>query len=198
LSPGSALVEGRLAEQFGVSRGPLREAIRQLTEEGLLTTKAYTGTYVTQLSEKDLKDIFCLRVALEIFAFQQCWDRRDQAFFDFIRTQHERLTQAIDAGDERGAIFAELELHSAAYRWADNAQLLSIWEGLRGRIQLYWSAHHQAHGRRGPRRDGHDDYVRLACGDDLVAMEAEIRDHMRRGEAVTTAFLRSREKAPAL
>lgn len=191
LPPGTPLVEGRLAERFGVSRGPLREAMRQLTEEGLLTTKAYTATHVTQLTEKDVNDIYALRTALEIFAFEQCWPRRDAAFRQQMRERLRALTTAIDAGDERASIAAELELHSAPYEWAGNAQLVSVWRGMRGRIQLYWATHHLAHGRRGPRRDGHDRYVKLACGDDLAAMAAEIRTHMRQGEAITVAFIRA-------
>ena len=191
LPPGTPLVEGRLAERFGVSRGPLREAMRQLTEEGLLTTKAYTATHVTQLTEKDVNDIYALRTALEIFAFEQCWPRRDAAFRQQMRERLRALTTAIDAGDERASIAAELELHSAPYEWAGNAQLVSVWRGMRGRIQLYWATHHLAHGRRGPRRDGHDRYVKLACGDDLAAMAAEIRTHMRQGETITVAFIRA-------
>jgi DNA-binding GntR family transcriptional regulator len=190
LPPGAPLVEGRLAQQFGVSRGPLREAMRQLTEEGLLTTKAYTATHVTQLTEKDVNDIYSLRTALEIFAFEQCWPLRDEAFFEQVRSRLDRLTRAIDGGDEHGSILAELELHSTPYEWAGNAQLLSVWRGMRGRIQLYWATHHLAHGRRGPRRDGHDRYVELACGNDLGAMKTEIRSHMRQGEKTTVAFIR--------
>jgi hypothetical protein len=65
------------------------------------------------------------------------------------------------------------------------------WSSLRGRLQLYWAAHHRAHGARGPRRDSHDRYVRLASGDDLPAMLAEVSSHMKRGAQVTERFVRS-------
>lgn len=190
LPPGTPLVEGRLAQQFGVSRGPLREAMRQLTEEGLLTTRAYTATHVTQLTEKDIRDIYSLRTALEIFAFEQCWALRDEVFCEELRGREARLTRAIDKGDGREAILAELALHSTAYEWSGNNQLLAVWEGMRGRIQLYWATHQLAHRRRGPRRDAHERYVELACGKSLPAMVAEIRTHMRLGEEVTAAFVR--------
>ncbi|MFX5705701.1 hypothetical protein ABTE52_22180, partial [Acinetobacter baumannii] len=67
------------------------------------------------------------------------------------------------------------------------------WAGLRGRLQLYWAAHHRAHGMRGPRRDGHDSYIAAATGDDLEAMRAEIRQHMMRGAMQTETFLRDRD-----
>ena len=64
---------------------------------------------------------------------------------------------------------------------------------LRGRLQLYWAAHHRAHGRRGPRRDSHDSYIAAALGNDLAAMRAEIADHMRRGAETTERFLHTLE-----
>ena len=60
--PGSQVTEQSLAEQFGVSRGPLREAMRQLIDEGLLVTVPYTGTHVVGLSVEDIREIYSMRV----------------------------------------------------------------------------------------------------------------------------------------
>jgi DNA-binding GntR family transcriptional regulator len=190
IAPGTALVEASLAEQFGVSRGPLREAIRQLAEEGLLVTVAYTGTHVVDLSVEDVKEIYSMRIALEIFAFEQVWGRRDAAFARELRRRHEALTASIDAGDDRTSILAELDLHGYVYEASGHRLLQHSWASLRGRLQLYWAAHHRAHGMRGPRRDGHDSYMAAATGDDLDAMRLEIRQHMMRGAMQTEAFLR--------
>lgn len=190
IAPGSQVVEMSLAQQFGVSRGPLREAIRQLIEEGLLITVPYTGTRVRELSVADVHEIYSMRIALEVFAFEQVWVRRDAAFFDGLRRRHRALTERIDAGDDRGSILAELALHGFVYEAAGHQLLLHTWSSLRGRLQLYWAAHHRAHGMRGPRRDGHDSYVQTACGSRLGAMRTEIRSHMMRGAAQTEQFLR--------
>jgi DNA-binding GntR family transcriptional regulator len=190
IPPGGQIVEMTLAQQFGVSRGPLREAIRQLIEEGLLITVPYTGTRVRELSVADVHEIYSMRIALEVFAFEQVWARRDTRFFDGLRQRHRVLTETIDAEDDRGSILAELDLHGFVYEAAEHQLLLHTWSSLRGRLQLYWAAHHRAHGMRGPRRDGHDSYVHTACGDSLSAMRAEIRGHMMRGAAQTEQFLR--------
>ena len=65
---------------------------------------------------------------------------------------------------------------------------------MRGKLQLYWAAHHRAHGRRGPLPEGHARYVALAQGADLDLMISEIRDHMVRGFSRTEAFLRERDQ----
>ena len=192
IAPGAALVETTLARQFDVSRGPLREALRQLIEEGLLLTVPYTGTRVVELSATDIDEIHSLRIALERFAFEQFWPRRDEAFAIELRRRHRALLEAIDAGNDPASIEAELVLHGLVYEACGHRLLQKHWSALRGRLQLYWVAHHRAHGSTGPRRDAHVAYLRCALGDDLEAMKDEIAAHMRRGLVTTESFLRRR------
>lgn len=187
--PGAALTETALSARFDVSRGPLREAMRQLIEEGLLVTVPYTGTHVAALSVEDVREIYSLRTALEIFAFEQAWDRRDDWFREELHRRNAALLASIDAGDDRTSISTELELHGLVFEASGHKLLQRAWRGLRGRLQLYWAAHHRAHGRRGPRRDSHDSYIAAALGDDLDALRREIADHMRRGAVVTEQFV---------
>jgi DNA-binding GntR family transcriptional regulator len=190
LAPGTALVETTLATQFDVSRGPLREALRELIEEGLLVTVPYTGTHVISLSVDDVQEIYSMRIALERFAFEQAWNRRDDAFALELRRRNAALTATIDAGDDAASIQAELDLHGLVYETSGHRMLQRTWHGLRGRLQLYWAAHHRAHATRGPRRDAHDSYIQAALGQDLAAMLDEITSHMGRGAKRTEAFVR--------
>lgn len=194
-APGAPMVETALAQRLGASRGPLREAMRQLIDEGLLVSVPYTGTRVTDLSVQDVHDIYAMRTCLEQFAFELAWPRRTDEFAADLAQRNARLQAAIDARDDASAIEAELDLHGLAYEWSANNILLSTWSGIRGRLQLYWAAHHRAHGLTGPRRESHDDYLRLAIGDDLEAMKTEIRSHMRRGLEKTKAFVEARAAA---
>jgi DNA-binding GntR family transcriptional regulator len=194
IAPGSQLVETTLAEQFSVSRGPLREALRQLIEEGLLVTVPYTGTHVISLSVQDVREIYSMRITLERFAFEQAWPRRDAAFERELRRRNDALLVTIDAADDAASIQAELDLHGFVYEASGHQLLQRTWAGLRGRLQLYWAAHHRAHGIRGPRRDSHDSYVQTALGDDLQAMLDEVSRHMGRGADQTERFLFQQEK----
>ena len=193
IPPGAPLVETALSERFDVSRGPLREALRQLIEEGLVVTVPYTGTHVASLSVEDVREIYSLRTALEIFAFEQIWERRDDRFRAELVRRNDALIATIDAGDDRASILTELAFHGFVYEACGHRLLERAWHGLRGRLQLYWAAHHRAHGRRGPKRDSHDGYIAAALGDDLAAMRAELADHMRRGAAITENFLNTVE-----
>jgi DNA-binding GntR family transcriptional regulator len=190
IAPGAQLVETTLAAQFDVSRGPLREALRELIEEGLLVTVPYTGTHVIALTVDDIREIYSMRVTLERFAFEQAWSRRDAAFVRELNRRNAVLTQAIDAGDDAASILAELDLHGLVYETTGHKLLQRTWQSLRGRLQLYWAAHHRAHASRGPRRDSHDSYVQAAQGEDLQLMLAEITNHMGRGAERTESFMR--------
>lgn len=190
LAPGASLVETTLAAQFNVSRGPLREALRELIEEGLLVAVPYTGTHVITLTAPDIQEIYSMRITLERFAFEQAWSRRDTAFERELQRRNAALTQAIDVGDDAASILAELDLHGLVYETSGHKLLQRTWHSLRGRLQLYWAAHHRAHATRGPRRDSHDSYVQAALGDELAAMLAEITSHMGRGAERTESFVR--------
>eukprot|EP01041_Mallomonas_annulata_P014609 gene14609-31083_t len=65
LEPGSWIDELKIAEEFGISRTPLREALKVLAAEGLVTMKVRRGAYVTEMSEKDLRDVYHLLSLLE-------------------------------------------------------------------------------------------------------------------------------------
>ena len=146
IAPGAPLTETALSTRFDVSRGPLREAMRQLIEEGLLVTVPYTGTHVAALSVEDVREIYSLRTALEIFAFEQVWEHRDDRFRAELRRRNEALLASIDAGDDRTSISTELALHGLVFEASGHRLLQRAWHGLRGRLQLYWAAHHRAHG----------------------------------------------------
>lgn len=200
IPPGSQISEADLAVRFGVSRGPLREALRHLIEEGFLVTVPYTGTRVLDLTLEDIREISSLRTELEIFAFRWVWPRRDAAFAaDLIARQQALLACAL-AGDGEGSIAMELALHSFVYEASGHRLLLDTWQRLKGRLQLYWATHHRAHDRRVPEIDAHDNYVALALGEDFESLTDEIRSHMRKGLERTERFIEARSEfaTPAL
>lgn len=191
LPPGAQLNEAALAERWNVSRGPVREALRQLATEDLVRAIPYRGSFVPQLTLRDVEEIFSMRTVLESFAFKLAWPRRDPAFRGELRRRHGELLQTVDRGDFTAAIEAELHLHDLVYEWADHVILEQSWRALRNKLQFYFAAHQRAHGRSGPARDGDDRYVELAAGEDLDAMLAELYLHMQKGLERVRDYVRS-------
>lgn len=190
VKPGERLTETDLATRLGVSRGPLREAIRELVDTGLVVSIPYKGLFVRSTTAKDLKELYSLRTTLECLAFRECWSKRNPVACDDLRGRNALLTKVITEGtDPLLAIELELKLHSWCYEMAGHNLLLKSWERMKPNLQFYFTLHQNAHERKGPLREAHDVYVNLACGDNLDEMLAHLEDHMRQGLGVTSSFI---------
>lgn len=190
LEPGSKLVESRLASQFGTSRAPVREAISALVEEGFVNSVPFDGYFVQQFHVKDLTDLYEMRRGLECLAFTLIWPKRTEAFFQELDLRNDRLTQAIISENKAEAIKTELALHSTVYEFTGNNLLLSAWNTLSGRLQMYWAIHQKIHNRKGAKLNGHEHYIELAKGDKLDKMLHEIVKHITLGmDSVTTQLV---------
>ena len=99
LEPGSWIDEMRIAEALGISRTPLREALKVLAAEGLVTMKVRRGAYVTEVSEKDLRDVYRLLALLESDAARVVAARASAAQLAELKGQHEALEAAVHDRD---------------------------------------------------------------------------------------------------
>ncbi|MEO1223642.1 MAG: GntR family transcriptional regulator [Pseudomonadota bacterium] len=197
LEAGRRLTEMDLAKRLDVSRGPLREAIRDLVEAGLLDSQPYKGLYVRRLTRRDLRELYSLRANLEAFAFRAAWDRRDRRNLTDLKDRLRRFHDAIDEGDDALSIRRELDIHSWVFEYADHALLFEIWQRMRPRLQTYFTWHHRANADLLPLKRGNDRYVELATGDDLDAMLHHLEDHMRQGLDQVVSFLNQGEEEDA-
>jgi|TARA_B110000495_G_scaffold50802_1_gene42578 DNA-binding GntR family transcriptional regulator len=190
LQPGTRLTELGLADALGISRGPLREAIRELVDIGLVVSEPYKGLFVRQVTRKDLEEIYSLRTSLEQFAFRECWNKRDLSALADLKQRNAKLSATVKAGQDRLRVIEdELHLHSWSYELSGHQLLLQSWNRLMPNLQFYFAMHQQAHDRPGPKRHAHDIYLELACGDDLEAMLEHLLDHMRQGLEATMSFI---------
>ena len=118
LEPGSWIDEMKMAEEFGISRTPLREALKVLAAEGLITMKVRRGAYVTEMSEKDLRDVYHLLSLLESDAAGVVATTATEAQRKALQDLHAELEAAVD---ERERFFAVNErFHMLLLDLADN------------------------------------------------------------------------------
>ncbi|KJA12366.1 GntR family transcriptional regulator [Acidovorax temperans] len=118
LEPGSWIDELKIAEEFGISRTPLREALKVLAAEGLVTMKVRRGAYVTEMSEKDLRDVYHLLSLLESDAagvVAECATPEQQ---QTLRDLHAELESA--AGNREAFFSVNERFHMALLDMADN------------------------------------------------------------------------------
>ena len=99
LEPGSWIDELRIAEALGISRTPLREALKVLAAEGLVTMKVRRGAYVTEVNEKDLRDVYHLLALLESDAARVVAERASDAQLAELQAQQLALEAAVNDRD---------------------------------------------------------------------------------------------------
>jgi DNA-binding GntR family transcriptional regulator len=122
LEPGSWIDEMKLAEEYGISRTPLREALKVLAAEGLVTMKVRRGAYVTVVSETDLADVYHLLSLLESDAAGVVAQRATDAQLKELQALHKELEAAVGNRDKFFAInerFHMRLLQIAGNRWRD-------------------------------------------------------------------------------
>ncbi len=122
LEPGSWIDELKLAEEYGISRTPLREALKVLAAEGLVTMKVRRGAYVTEVSEKDLADVYHLLSLLESDAAGVVAERASDAELAELQTLHAALEAAVGERDRFFALNEQFHmrvLELARNRWRE-------------------------------------------------------------------------------
>lgn len=138
LEPGSWIDEMKLAAEYGISRTPLREALKVLAVEGLVTMKVRRGAYVTEMSADDVSQVYHLLGLLESDAAAQVASRADTAQLADLRALHDRLEKQVR---QRDAFFATNELfHLRLLQIAGNRWTQQIVSDLRKVMKL--NRHH--------------------------------------------------------
>ena len=129
LKPGERLMEIALAEKLGVSRTPIREAMRKLELEGLVVMIPRRGAQVANITEKDLNDVLEVRITLENMAIEKACANMTDADI-------RKLEQAAE-GDLVKMAEADVNFHEVIYEAADNKRLMQVLNNLREQIYRY-------------------------------------------------------------
>ena len=193
LEPGQKLNELRISEQMRVSRAPLREAMRELVQEGILSSIPYAGTFVIEVTAKDIEDAYSLNQVLDEFAIEKTWPNRTEQFFAELDRRHEAVKQATLEVDTTRQIETALQLHGLIYEWADHSLLLDTWQRLTSRLQMYFALHQRARNEPVPSLDVHEKYVRLLKGSNMKAAQRHAREHIALDFEELVAFATSLE-----
>ena len=136
LPPGTWVDEQALAAQYGISRTPLREALKVLAAEGLVTLKPRRGCYVTEISERDLDEIFTVMALLEGQCAADTARKASETDLIHLRSVHDELERAAGSNDIDGFFEANQAFHQEVQHIADNRWLTQAITDLRKVIKL--------------------------------------------------------------
>ena len=181
LAPGSWLDEQSLAEQFGISRTPMREAIKALASEGLVTMKMRRGAYVTEVNRSDLEQIFTVLSLLEGQAAKEAALKATEDELNLLDHLHHRLETA--AADRDIEQFFEIngKFHELIQQIAGNRWMNGVIDDLRKVLKLHRKDSLTSTGRLQNSLVEHREILRAILKRDDLAAEAAMRKHFANG-----------------
>lgn len=137
LKPGERLMEIQLANKLGVSRTPIREAIRKLELEGLVLMIPRKGAEVAEITEKNLRDVLEVRCALEELAVQLACDRIDPDRMQELLTAATHFRDILGTADITELAEADEAFHDVIFQATDNRRLIQLLNNLREQMYRY-------------------------------------------------------------
>jgi DNA-binding GntR family transcriptional regulator len=140
LPPGERLIEQKLALQWNISRAPLREAIRQIASEGLLTLSPHRGASVSVTSKVELEELFAVRAMMESFAARLASQRATANHVALLRTRIQQMEDAFRAHDLSGFYSAGLDFHNILVEAAANNTLSRMYDQSKRQFRRYQAA----------------------------------------------------------
>lgn len=135
--PGDRLVESAVADQLGVSRAPVREALSALEQDGIVIQVPRRGYFIVDFTDKDIEEVYSLRMLLEVAALQRTIERVTEEDLSEMQNIVDALGQvALEKKDSEAIVGTDLLFHEFVCRLADHGRLLSAWTSLRMQTQL--------------------------------------------------------------
>ena len=185
LAPGSWLDEQSLALAFGISRTPMREAIKVLASEGLVTTKMNKGAYVTEVERRDLEQIFTVLSLLEGEAAKETALRATEAELTQLDDLHHRLEKAAADRDLEQFFEINVKFHEMVQEIAGNPWMNGVINDLRKVLKLQRRDSLSRSGRLLSSLVEHREILQAILKRDPLAAEAAMRKHLARGLEAT-------------
>ena len=177
--PGEQLRETHIAADLGISRSPLREALTKLEEEGLVVKIPFRGSFVVEVSARDVAEIAAIRVLVEPYAAELSAPALRGPEQLRLKQTIEELYRATDTNDIPGSIDAHLRFHRLFYEFSGNAALQSMWNGWENKLRLYLAVDHRSYSDLHDIAVEHEKLAELALEGDFEAFRQETVNQFR-------------------
>ena len=185
LSPGSWLDEQTLAATFGISRTPMREAIKVLASEGLVTMKPRRGAYVTEVERGDLEQIFAVLAQLEGFAAKEVAIKASESQLNQLDDLHLKLEKAAADRDVEQFFEINVRFHELIMEIAGNRWMNGVVDDLRKVLKLQRRDSLGRSGRLQSALNEHRNILKALIKRDGAAAQEAMQAHLARGLEAT-------------
>lgn len=182
LKPGERLLEIQLSEKLGVSRTPVREAIRKLELEGLVIMAPRRGASVSGITVKHLQDVLEIRRALEELAVQLACERMSDEKLLIITKLQALLDNRKDSDDALELADIDEQFHEQIYQATNNPRLIQMLANLREQMYRYRLVYMKAKDTREKLFNEHRNIIKAIEDNDVEAGRKAIREHIKSQE----------------
>jgi len=189
---GAQLVEAELAARLSVSRGPIREALRQLELEGLVVSYARRGTFVVGITEQDVREIYGLRLLLETFGIELA-AREHAGDVAHLRDLTLTMQEHLHAGRFQEVADTDMAFHRAILTLADHKRLLSAWTTVAVSVQALLYVANTTYTRMPQAVEQHAALVDTIERRDSQGAASLLREHLLVGEDIVLKVLHAHE-----
>ncbi len=182
LKPGERLMEVQLAEEMGVSRTPVREALRKLELEGFVVMVPRKGVYVAGISTKDISEVFEIRSALEALAASLAAERITDDEIEELERLLLKINECIKNHDLDGLVSVDTAFHDIVYKASRNERLVQIVSNLREQIQRFRKTSLSSPGRIRHTVEEHKKIVDAIASRDAALAHELAQEHVENAE----------------
>lgn len=179
LKPNNQLSEASLAEQLGMSRTPIREALKRLEEEGLVRIVPRHGAFVTEISAEDIVQMYQLREALECYAIQSASEYTNTSEFAALVNAIEQSRQWIEDGEIDKINATDVRLHRYIVQFTRNQLIIKLVDQLLDQIVRLRLMTPTVEGRLPEQAEEHLRIVRALEEGDIEGAQAALQCHLR-------------------
>jgi len=193
LKPGERMMEIQLADEMGVSRTPVREAIRKLELEGFVVMIPRKGAYVAGISLKDIADVFEIRAALEGLAAGLAAERITEEELEEMERMMVRKAEIIENNDLESIVEVDTAFHDILFKASRNERLVQILSNLREQIQRFRTTSLAVPGRMKEALEEHRKIVEVLSERNVVLAQSLATEHIENAENVMLEALRNNQ-----
>ncbi|MNW57880.1 putative HTH-type transcriptional regulator YdfH [compost metagenome] len=166
-----------IAGHFQVSQAPVREALERMKQEGLINGIRNKGSVVSNITSKEIRDLFVLREIIEGFAVRASMSTLTEADYAALERIIQRMEEAVEQSDTLSILEMDMDFHGFFYKRCDNQAILELWNHMRTKVMRFMAISNR-HSTTEMLADWHRMLIdALRTGDGDVAEEAFI-EHM--------------------
>jgi len=174
--PGQKINESEIAINLGISRSPVREAFRILERDGLITTLPRKGSYITDISLKDLEELFEVRKILECYALD-CIKKRAKKSPDKIQAMIEELERNLLKKYDPFSVISGF--HYSLVELTNNSRLIELYKVLAVSLRRYWLIYHSKKGQKDISLEHHQGIIYSLKNGDYTGTKQLLKKHIQ-------------------